>query len=66
MELDTAIFQDLDSFGKERISKMAIENFFDFCLEKFQDILKWMQHSFVLNTVYVTVVCFTIYNTKKT
>ena len=35
MEIENAMFQHLDSFGKERIFKMVLEKFLDFCLGKF-------------------------------
>ena len=35
MEINNAIFQDLESFGKEKFFKMVVENFLDFYLGKF-------------------------------
>ena len=35
VEIDNSVFQDLDSFGRARILKMAVEIFFYFCLGKF-------------------------------
>ena len=35
MEIENAIFQDLESFGKKKIFKMDMAKFLDFCLEKF-------------------------------
>ena len=52
---------DLDSFGKERISKMAMEKFWIFASKS---ILNWMQLIVILNTVYVMFVHLTLYNTK--
>jgi len=34
MEIENAIFQDLESFGKERIFKMAMKKVLHFYLEK--------------------------------
>ena len=42
MEIDDTIFQDLESFGKERIFKMAIEKFLIFVWKNSKNILKWM------------------------
>ena len=64
MEIEGTIIQDLESFGKEMIFKMAVETFWILVWKNCRHILKWMYHSFVLNIVYVTFVCFTIYNTK--
>ena len=53
---------DLDSFGKERISEMAMEKFWIFASKS---ILNWMQLIVILNTVYVMFVHLTLYNTKR-
>ena len=42
MEIDNAIFQDLESFGKEKISKVALEKFWIFVWKNFKNVLKWM------------------------
>ena len=34
MEIDNAIFQDLESFGKEKFFKMALKKFWIFVLAK--------------------------------
>ena len=60
MEIENAIFQDLENFGKERIFykgerivKMPFQNF-EFLFGKIlKNFLKWMQLSFVFNTVCV-------------
>ena len=41
MEIENAIFQDLESFGREYFQK-GYGTVLDFCLEKFNNILKWM------------------------
>ena len=43
---------------------MAMEKFWIFVWKNSEHILEFMQLSLVLNTVYVIVVHFTIYNTK--
>ena len=40
MEIENAIFHDLESFGKERIFRMAMEKCFVWKNSK--NILKWM------------------------
>ena len=42
IEIENAIFQDLDSFGKERISKMALKKFWIFVWENSENFLKGM------------------------
>ena len=42
MEIENAIFQDLESFGKGRIFKMAMEKFWIFVEKNSKSILKWM------------------------
>ena len=42
LEIDNAIFQDLESFGKESIFKMAVEKFWIFIWKNSRNILKWM------------------------
>ena len=41
MEIDSAIFQGLDRFGKGRFFKLTMESF-EFLFGKFSDTLKWM------------------------
>ena len=41
MEIDNAIFQDLESFGNERFFKLAMEKLWTFWGE-ILDILKWI------------------------
>ena len=42
IEIENAIFQDLESFGKERIFKMAVEKFWIFVWKNYRNILEWM------------------------
>ena len=63
LEIENAFFQDLESFGKEMIFKMAMESF-GLLFGNSRNILKWMYLSFVLNTVYVVFVHSAIYNAK--
>ena len=42
MEVENAIFQDLDMFGKEMILYTGCGNVLNFCLENCKHILKWM------------------------
>ena len=47
MEIENAIFQHLESFGKERMSfKMAMEKLCIFVWKSSNHILKWMKFSF--------------------
>ena len=64
MEIENAIFQDLESFRKERIFKMVVEKCLIFVWKNSKNILKWIKLSVVVNTVYVVFVHFTIYNTN--
>ena len=61
MESDNAIFQDLESLGKEKFSKTAMEKF-RFLFGKTLKYLEWIQLSVVLNTVYVMLVHVPIYD----
>ena len=40
-EIENTIFQVLDSFGKERIFKMAMEKFWILIWKNYRNILKW-------------------------
>ena len=42
MEIENAIFTYLESFGKERIFKMAMENIWIFVWKNSKHILEWM------------------------
>ena len=42
MEIENAIFQDLGSLGKEKVFKMAMEEFWIFVWRNSKNILKWM------------------------
>ena len=42
MEIENAIFQDLEIFGKERIFKMNMEKFWIFVWRDSKNILKWL------------------------
>ena len=42
MEIENAVFQDLESFGKEKIFKMAMERFSIFIWKNYKNILKLM------------------------
>ena len=42
LEIDYAIFQDLESFGKERIFRMAMEKFWIVVLKNSKNFLKWV------------------------
>ena len=42
MEIENAIFQDLVSFGKEKIFRMAMEKFWIFVWKNSKNILKSM------------------------
>ena len=42
MEIENAIFQDLENFGKERITKLAMEKFWIFVWKNSENILQWM------------------------
>jgi len=42
MEIENAFFQDLESFGKERIFKMVIEKFWIFVWKNSKNTVKWM------------------------
>ena len=64
MEIENAIFQQLESFSKGRIFCIGYGNVFDISCENPNHILKWMKFSFLLSTVYVMCVHFTIYNTE--
>ena len=41
MEIENAIFQDLENFGK-RIFEMAVEKFWTFVWKNHKNILSWM------------------------
>ena len=58
MEIDDTIFQDLGSFGKGRIFKMAMEKLWIFVWENSRISLNGF------NTVYVLFVHFTICSIK--
>ena len=64
MGIGCAIFHGLESFGKERIFKMAMECFWIFVWKNFLNILKLMYLSVTLNTVYVMlfIILFIIQN----
>ena len=62
MGIKIAIFEDLQSFGRDRIFKM--EKFWMFVWKNSENILKWMYLSFVLNTLYARFAHFTIYDAK--
>ena len=49
MEIDNAIFQDVESFGKERFFKMAVEKFWIFLWE--DSSRSWIGWSLVLYRV---------------
>ena len=42
MEIENAIFQDLENIEKERITSMAMEKFLIFVWKTSKNILKWM------------------------
>ena len=42
MAIDNAIFQGLESFGKERIFKMAMKTFWIFVWKNSKNIIEWM------------------------
>ena len=50
--MENDIFQDLGSFGKGTFFKMVMEYFCIFVWKNSKYVLKWMQLSVVLNTVY--------------
>ena len=62
--IESAVFQNLESSEKERIFKIAMEEFRIFVWKNSEIILKWMHLSVILSTVYVKFVNVTIYNTK--
>ena len=65
MEIEDAIFQDLESVGKERILKTAVERFWSFVWKCSKNILECMWLGCVLNTVMVClfILLFIIRNT---
>ena len=63
MEIENAIFSDLESFGREDFQKV-FGKVLDFCLERFYKHPKWMKRSVVLKTLYVMFAHFTICNTN--
>ena len=50
MEIGNAIFQDLESYGEEKVFKMAMEKFLICVWENTQNILKWRYLGVILNT----------------
>ena len=42
MEIENAIFQDLESFRKEGIFKIAMEKLWSFVPKDSKNIIKWM------------------------
>ena len=54
MEIENAIYWDLESFRKERFFKMAVGEFWIFAWKWSKNILKWMYRSSnVLNSIYI-------------
>ena len=64
MEIENAIFQDMESFGKKRIFKMTIDKFWIFVSKNSKNFLTWIYRSVAVNTVNVMFLHFAIYNTK--
>ena len=42
MEIENAIFQDMESFGKKRIFKMTIDKFWIFVSKNSKNFLTWI------------------------
>ena len=62
MEIDTAIFQDLKSFGKGKFFNMAMEKFWIFVWE---NPTTWKYITVVLSTLYVVFLNFAICSIKR-
>ena len=64
MEIDSAIFQDLESFGKREVFQNGHRKVFGFLLWLMLNILEWIKLSVVLNTLYEMFVHSTICKTR--
>ena len=65
MDIDSAIFKDLESFGKRKVFQSGYGNVLDFCLGEVLTTLEWILLSVILNTVYLVFVLVTICSTKS-
>ena len=61
MEIEIAIFQDKESFGRERISKMTMEQI---CIIVWKNSKSFLKLSAVVNTMCVLFLQFATYSTK--